>query len=172
MQPNTNYSVSVKKAISAFPEKEEISSSQIVLQLLKDHPEYGNKQAELLSLSPTNTKKTVVEWIEQVMKLFNNQNDTKQTKSTTEFVLHGRLFIIGLALIDSDLKSQLDNQGFYDAIVKELREPLEGLLATRKENLLNSASDSVPNQTDEPVIDIDEDLLGRAAFARFLARRI
>ncbi len=172
MNRQPNYSPSVERLISVFNEKGEIKSSQIVQQLLSEHTEYGNMLAEKVSLAPTKIKMTIEQWVQQVMKLFEKKETAKQTKSTSGFILHGRLFIIGLALVDNNLKLQLDSQGIYDEIVNELSEPLEELLAESEQNIINPSSDSVPNQTDEPVIDIDEDLLGRAAYARFLARRI
>jgi len=168
-----NFSESIESVFSSLDSTEVVFSHQIVEEIINIHPEYGGSIARKIKLSTTKISKPLEDWIEQVVRLFNFENKKKlKTEEYEPPRLHGRLIIIGLALIDAELKTQLDNFGFFDALVKEIKEPLNEILSLSGQNLLNSSSDSVPNQTDEPVINIDEDLLGRAAFARFLARRI
>src|SRR5262249_26193317 len=71
--------------------------------------------------------------------------------------------------------------GAFTALVKELREPLTEILTERGRGLLEAPAkrkqspdllDSVPTWPDDPLLTPEEDLLGRRAFARFLARRI
>jgi hypothetical protein len=92
--------------------------------------------------------------------------------------LHGRLVIIGLCLLDAPLREQLNRAGRFAALQKELREPFSAILTARGRELYESGSvtagysDSVPNWSDDPLLDPHQDLLGRAAFACFLAKRI
>lgn len=172
MKAMISYSPSVEKVIAQLENSEVVSSSQIVEQLLSIHPEYGGEMAVKISLNPTETLQPIQEWVKQIAQLFENKNYTKQMESSPQYYLHGRLFIIGLALVDEELKTQLEQTGLFNELVNEISEPLDELLSNNNQELLTSASDSVPNQTDEPLTNIDEDLLGRAAFARFLARRI
>lgn len=168
-----NFSETVENTLSRLESQEVVFSYEIVEKIIESHPEYGSEIAQKIEFKPTEGGKKLEDWIEQVSRLFKwKQSTSQKTETPSPLTMHGRLLIIGLSLIDSQLKIQLDNYGFFNAIVNELQEPLQEILTVAGLNLLNSVADSVPNQTDEPVSDIDEDLLGRAAYARFLARRI
>lgn len=97
-------------------------------------------------------------------------------------VLHGRLVVIGLSLLEPKLRQQLESFGAFEALVKELREPLSEILTERGRSLLPEPvkppfeepelSESVPVWGDDPLERLEDDLLGRAAFARYQVSRI
>jgi len=74
-------------------------------------------------------------------------------------------------MLEPDLQDQLQKDGFLAALEQELKEPLDTLL-TAQGAALREPYDSVPNHPDNPLRTVEEDQLGRAAFARYLARRI
>jgi hypothetical protein len=96
--------------------------------------------------------------------------------------LHGRLAIIGVALLDGQFYQQLDVNGAFTALEDDLQPPLDGLadilsdrgreLYQRRRRPRADVSDTVPNWPDDPLQSPEQDQLGRTAFARFLARRI
>lgn len=85
--------------------------------------------------------------------------------------LHGRLVIIGLALLDPYLRRQLESCGAFESLIKELREPLSDIL-TDKGLTLYELHQSVPICQDNALSEPVEDMLGRAPFARYLFARI
>jgi hypothetical protein len=101
--------------------------------------------------------------------------------------LHGRAVMLGLGLLDGELRRAYREAEFEDALVGELREPIDELLTKRGRDLWEherplppsrdepwpvspvGAEETVPTHTDNPAI-VDE--LGREGLARVLARRI
>src|SRR5574341_22789 len=76
------------------------------------------------------------------------------------------------------LKEQLEHVGAFSALIEEIRElknqpghPLRAILSTRG-IYAYEPPESVPNWSDDAVKKSADDLLGRTAFARFLAKRI
>lgn len=159
-------SPSVRSAASRFSGEESVSAAALAQAVLELHrSDYAGGKASSLSLGegPANgTKYPVQDWLEEIRILFD---------SSLAPELHGRLVIIGLSLLDPHLRGQLQQHGFLAALEQELKEPLDELLTVRGQ-ALRLPADTVPNQPDDPLQEIEEDQLGRAAFARYLARRI
>jgi hypothetical protein len=86
--------------------------------------------------------------------------------------------ILGLCLLDSGLRKQLEKTGSFEQLMSRMDGPIDAILSEQGRKLFYGSasntisSDSVPNLTDEPLQKLEEDLLGRAAFARYLARRL
>ncbi len=164
----TNLSPSVEGARASFPADEQVNALELVNAILDQYnhrSEYAGGKATSLSLDGSSfpgAKRTVTEWLEQVRLLY----DTNKAQE-----LHGRLVIIGLSLLEPRLRRLLQRDGFLKALEQELTEPLDQLLTTEGW-ARRLPADSVPTQPDDPLQNIDQDQLGRAAFARFLARRI
>jgi hypothetical protein len=171
-------SSSISKAFSSIGDDKAIDAGHLARTLFLSHPEYANKMAGLIKIVDTEEKHPVSEWRALAENLFNWDKIQQFSKmSSLPPQLHGRQFIIGLAILDQALRLQLEKDDAFNALAKELREPLEEVLNEHGMDLFRSYSnnpvyDSVPNQTDEPMQTINEDLLGRAAYARYLAKRI
>lgn len=153
-------SLSVARVARKFSDTEMIGSWAIVKSLLESHPEYGNYMGEKLphQSGPTIIRETrrVLEWLHDVYALF----DPNKVK-----ILHGRLVILGLGILDQDLADYLNSYGFIDEIKKELKEPFESLRIEKPSKVI---SDRTVLLLDTPS---KEDRLGRKAFAYALAKR-
>jgi hypothetical protein len=155
------------------------------------HGEYAGGNAASLKLKDTPLTRTADEWVNEIQTLFDPERmqfysgSQAASSQKSNFIegptLHGRLLVIGLSLLEPRLREQLESAGAFPALVKELREPLPEILTERGRALYDlpqqaskapDLSDSVPNWPDDPLLQPDQDLLGRAAFARFLAKRI
>ena len=151
----------------------------IVSLILERHPDYA-KKVKLPKLKGTSdgVQKHVDEWLAEVRSLFDPE---------LAHELHGKLVIIGLSILEHELKQQLDVRNFLDALTKELKEPIEGLFTrygyekwnARKsepesdsDKISGSVTDTVRNHSDNALDKMTEDQLGRAAYGRYLARRI
>jgi hypothetical protein len=140
---------------------------------------YAGGQFTTLKLEETDERILPREWLDGIQTLF---DPTRVRERGHDLRLHGKLAIIGLALLDSQLYRQLDRAGAFQAMVKELDPPLDDLAdilsdagRDQKASLDRESftpADTVPNWPDDPLTDPDQDLLGRAAFARFLAKRL
>lgn len=168
-------SPTVESLLEIFAGDEHVYSSIIALELQGKHPEYGGGKWPNLSEKGTPNTRSMPEWLSAISDLFDG--------SAVE-QLHGRLVLIGLALIDHDLAPFLAEEGFLNRIESEIKEPLERLLTPQAFNdwkqVISSTEppspdstdnrpDNVPTLGDHPAL---EDELGRQAFARALARRI
>lgn len=132
----------------------------------------------------------IMAWLKEIEDLIDVK---KLYESNQSPIMHGRLVLIGLSLLDPPVKEHFEQIGIFSALIKEIREPLREILTERGRILLdektreptsdipiqyssppqpNEPLESVPNQPDEPLQRIGDDQLGRAAFARFLAKRI
>lgn len=156
---------SVTKARNSLPADEEVTAATIVETILDLHPEYADGKGKDLTLEverPDQEKRLVIEWLETIRELFDTEHEPQ---------LHGRAVIIGLYLLDLDLRHQLDQNGFFDALEEEYDKPLDESL-TPKGRSLRGPTDSVPTQPDRPLQDQGDDQLQRVPFAHYLARRI
>ena len=155
----------------------EVPAAAIVWELLNLHPEYGGGRAGSIRLAeaPDAVRKPPDEWMRDVRALF----DGKKVPQ-----LHGRIVILGLAILEPAVRLELDRAGAYAAISGELDEPLQDLVGTEvtgvrvaegeerrrrpkpPEPLL---AEAVPTHTDNPAT---TDALKRVGFARMLAQRI
>lgn len=135
-----------------------VSAVTIVSALLDAHPEYGNRTGGRLALAdapPDAPRDTAEEWLVRVRTLF---------RMDAAPVLHGRLVIRGLTLLEPELTKQLLDHGFLAALEDELKPPLAAVLSP--EGRRRWEPDQVPAQADRPA---QEDRLGRTDFAASLA---
>ena len=162
-----NLSPSVKSAKGGFPADEPISAVAFAKAILKlHHIDYAGGKASALVLDEAiaaRNKQPVETWLQDIRTLFDASFAPE---------LHGRLVIIGLSLLEPNLRQQLQHDGFLTALEQEIKEPPLDKILTPKGRELYEPPDSVPNQPDDPLQKIGEDQLGRAAFARYLAKRI
>lgn len=201
-------SPTVQDVISALPPQEPVSASQFAQEIIKRHPEYADQRAaSLLPLKETRLKRMAAEWLEEVQRLYNFEILWKLSGTNNPPSLHGRLTVLGLGLLEPELRIQLEKENVFQTLIRELHEPFEEILkGMGRELYLNppiaspsstespdrapeesnkgtdggestktspvETLDSVPNQPDEPLQAIENDQLGRAAFARYLAKRI
>src|SRR5215216_2880218 len=99
----------------------EVPAAAIVWELLNLHPEYGGGRAGSIRLAeaPDARRKPPDEWMRDVRALF----DEKKVPQ-----LHGRIVILGLAILEPAVRLELDRAGAYAAISGELDEPLQDLV--------------------------------------------
>jgi hypothetical protein len=134
-----------------------VTAAQLVAEVLKLHPEYGERRGAEVKLNLTRGETAPPdEWLRRVRALL----DPEQAKE-----LHGRVLIVGLARLDDALRADLEQGGFLAAVEREIWEPL----ATLFRDAPAEPAETVPTHTDNPAI-VDE--LNREGFARILARRI
>jgi hypothetical protein len=176
-------SQTVRGVVSALPTEEPIPASLFAQEIIKRHAEYAaQKASSLLPLEETRERRPAKEWLEEVQHLFDSQRLWKLSGMKEPPILNGRLVLVGLGLLEPRLRSQLEKDDIFAALIREIHEPIEEILTpTGLERYRASPmepppssepSDSVPNQPDEPLRHVNEDQLGRAAFARFLVKRI
>jgi hypothetical protein len=189
---------SVKNALSRFP-SQEISAAQLAREIFKQHPKYAKGGATSVSIVDTAEKLPAEKWLDEIRPLFDfsaleksakperiesasYRDESANSKQAYEapklnenmnetIQLHGRLVIIGLCLLDVQLRRQLERQGVLSDLIEELHEPLDKIL-TQRGRMLYELQDSVPNWDDNEMNDPKKDLLGRAAFADYLFARI
>ena len=134
----------------------EVTAAEIVLALLKLHPEYGERRGDKVDLAATGQRDTTATWLTRVRSLLDKDAVTE---------LHGRLLIVALARVDPALRLELQRGGFLPALEREIREPIATLFLDEP----SRPEESVPTHTDNPAT-VDE--LNREGVARILARRI
>ncbi len=147
------------------------STIEIVRVILREHSEYGNEKAKGIKFDARDNegeKHDVDYWLVEVRGLFNKLKASE---------LNGRLVILGLSILDANLEAKLQQDGFLEALEKELKPPLNDLLTKKGNALLDKgrikrSREVVRSHYDEPIKNLEEDQLGRAAFARFLAKQI
>src|SRR5438552_15549481 len=108
-----------------------VPAAAVAWELFELHPEYGGKSSSTTRLSegPDSVRRTVDEWLAEVRRLVDESAVPE---------LHGRIVIVGLALLDDDLRGRLEAGGTFSAIVAELREPLEKVLTKEGLSRLDS----------------------------------
>ena len=158
-------SSTVEKLWSAFSEMGPISSGTIAKEILLMRSDEAS--AKMASLIPEKfqgeaEKRPFDEWLKQAEGLF----DPEAVSELDETML-----LIGLGLLDPALREHLNQDSFWDSLITGLKEPLHNILNERGRELL-ILPDSVPTVPDNPLDKMDQDRLGRAAFAEFLAQRI
>ena len=152
--------------------------TQAILSGSRHMSEYAGGLFTSVQLEDTDETRSAQAWLDSVQTLFDPRRIQEHNHLPK---LHGRLVIIGLALLDGKLYQQLERKGAFTALVKELQPPLGNLadiLSDRGRDVYSrlgptpEVSDTVPNWPDDPLQRPEQDLLGRAAFARFVAKRI
>src|ERR1051325_407916 len=180
-EPQFAFSSSVMAASSEVRPREPISAAAFAQAIFKVHPEYAQQKAGSLTLDKTPSERKTQEWLDDAKTLFDPGKVKLFSKADSTPMLHGRQLVIGLSLLDPALREQLERSDAFAALVNELKEPLEEILSERGRQLYHSFKpaqqqpellDTVPNWSDDPLLKPEEDLLGRRAFARFLATRI
>lgn len=98
-----------------------IGPTEVVNEVLRHHSEYGGKRAASMHLAAREgePQEPAVEWIARVRALFDHGAAP---------ALHGRLVVIGLALLDSSVAAGLRRNNFLEMLIGELDKPLEQLL--------------------------------------------
>jgi hypothetical protein len=159
-----NVSSKIKQESSRLQEHEPVSAVTFAKAILEKHPEYVGQKASSVILDEGHgeQKRLVQDWLKDIRTLFDPSHVPE---------MHGRLVILGLSFLDQDLYEQLQPDGFLTALEQDLKEPLDNILTDRG-RALRLPSDSVPIHPDDPLCQVAEDQLGRAAFARYLAARI
>jgi KAP-like P-loop domain-containing protein/TIR domain-containing protein len=148
-------SASVRGAAAALTG--DVTAAQLVAELLKIHPEYGERRGADVHLDlEEGERATAEEWLRRVRALL----AAEEAKE-----LHGRLLVVGLARLDEALRAQLEQGGFLAAVEREIWEPLSTLFAGEPVQ----PEETVPTHTDNPAI-VDE--LNREGIARILGRRV
>lgn len=174
-------SYSVSDIMKRFSGPDPVSASALVRDILHDHINYMGGKAKELPLEETSQERPMSEWLKETQSLFDPIKIRKFNKSGSTPVFHGRLLIIGLTLLEPQLRLQFEQDGLFEVLIGEIQEPFEEILTKRGRKLFESPTsdtitsdpeDSVPNQPDDPLRSLDEDQLGRAAFAQYLAKRI
>jgi peptidoglycan hydrolase-like protein with peptidoglycan-binding domain len=111
---------------------EHVPPREVVVDVLLRHADYAGGRGNAMSWDPDapELRRSRLQWLRALRSLY----DPSATP-----VLHGRLVVIGLALIDPAVRDALERAGVYDAVVAELREPLTALLGPRGRRLLRRA---------------------------------
>ena len=174
-------SYSVSNIQKRFSGPDPVSASAIIRDILNDHINYMGGKAKELALEETSQKRPMTEWLKETQSLFDPIKIRQFNKSDSTPVFHGRLLIIGLILLEPQLRLQFEQDGLFKVLVGEIQEPFEEILTDRgrklfelptSETIASDPEDSVPNQPDDPLHRLEQDQLGRAAFAQYLAKRI
>jgi hypothetical protein len=174
-------SPSVNNALNQVGTDKAVTAAAFARAVFSLHAEYAGSKAGTLSLVETPSKRNASEWLDETKALFDPLRIQSLSKSNRPPMVHGRLLVIGLSLLEPSLREQLESSGVFSELVRELDEPLSGILSDRGRALFESperiekrqdVTESVPNWPDDPLLKPEEDLLGRRAFARFIAKRI
>ncbi len=178
----------VKTTIAAFPDATPVTAWMLARGAMSFHDEYGNYLAKKIvgeSGPGGGMVKPASQWLNDVIALFD---------PTVVKEIHGKLFILGLAELDSELARFLDNFGFRDALKRDMleyhKEQYETLLRPPQTSNYDPASFSSSSDAGKPDLTqtadppppsspdyiifradaaTDADQLGRAGFADALA---
>jgi hypothetical protein len=183
-------SPSVRKARDTVAAKGQITASVLVEAILNQGHRSGYAGGRAAEWSSGTAKpgdqQTADDWLAEIQQLFDpalvrgsvNTTASKMESPTREressgslAVLHGRLAIVGLAMLDESLRRRLQREGILTAIQDELEPPVEEILSDEGQALLERG-DQVSPLTDAPLESADADRLRRADFASYLAERI
>jgi len=184
LPPSSSVSDVLKKT---GPEKP-ITASSLAQNTFNYHDDiYLGGKERSFRFDTTTTIRKVQEWFDDVQTLYDLELIKKLSKSKERPMLHGRMLIIGLGLIEASIYQQLKQSGAFDKLVQEseseykIQKLLPDVLTEHGrvlyEKLINIETrpdllDSVKNWSDDALKKSEDDLLGRVAFARFLAKRI
>ncbi len=178
--PPPPLSPSVAASLRDLPDGRPVRAGALVNVLLKRHPEYGGGLAERVKMDEnagTAPARPPDDWLRGVRALF----------SEPAAELHTRVAVLGLCLLDPTVGDALHAHGLFDALARELREPLDALfsrdaLAWRpdakaderheEEEASSEPDDATPTHSDVPTAGVSQDKLGRECFAQALATRL
>jgi hypothetical protein len=172
-------SPTVERTRKQLGEETSVYAVEVVKSILVQHAEYAEKVPRRALIPGRDAQQRPVDdWLAEVRLLFN---------ASLAPELHGRLVIIGLSMLEPDIKKQLQEHDFLAALEKELKEPLDSILTERGRKFRNvpitetelgqtqesdTVVDSVPNYPDDPLQHMEDDQLGRAAYGRYLTERL
>lgn len=151
-----------------------VQAADLAVEIARIHPEYAGSLARAMPDTVTwgMPTKPADDWLRDVRALVD---------PVVAPVLHGRVVMLCLGLLDPELRRDYRERGLEEALVGELREPLDELMTERGLALWDEREarpaevppagpeETVPTHTDNPAT-VDE--LGREGLARVLARRI
>lgn len=200
ISPELIHSRTVENVIQKLGRHKTVSSVNLAREIFTLHPEYADGTVEKIQLRDIGHVQPVEKWIMDVKSLFEADSSSSDDAWSKMAVVDGRVLIIGLCLLDAELLEQLQAGAIFGKLVGELQGPLTDILSSygskqyeriqsqsaenvqtdqvQTQSTKDSESqsgdyyDTVPTWADDPITRADEDLLGRAAFARFLAERI
>ncbi len=104
-----------------------VTCTQAILNHSDHRKVYAGGLLISLELKETGEQKTAQEWLDQVLMLLDPSRILALADPDQPPALHGRLVIIGLALLDRQLYGQLERNQAFTALVDELRPPLKSL---------------------------------------------
>ena len=141
----------IKKAQSLLLKKEPVCSASLAGEIFKSHSsDYVEGKAASVELKDTEKWLPSEVWLEDIKTLFDPVIIKNHESYNDKAALHGRLVIIGLCLLDQELRNQLSEHDIFNALINELRYPFNKILTERGHDLYNPP-DSVPNQSDNPL---------------------
>ena len=155
----------MKTATAGFQRSKLVPSGAVVQSILQLHPEYAHGLGGKVEVArDIGESLSVEDWRDRVERLFDPDKVPE---------LHGRLLILGLAELDASLLRELSEYGLLDGLRRELREPLDDLLANKPDSGSGIArlvgGDRVAWQHN---VAATEDRLVRKPFARYLGARL
>jgi hypothetical protein len=123
---------SVIAAQESFRPDELIGAARFVRGVLAVYGHrFANGRFSSLQLEDTPREQTAQEWLDQVQMLFDPVRIQELTRSDRPAEMHGRLLIIGLSLLEPELRRQLEDGLAFFALVDELAYPLDEVLTER-----------------------------------------
>ena len=177
-RPLPPLSITMRTLRNAHRDGRPLTAAAIADELFAKHSDYATGPARP-ALGEAGPARPVQRWLERVADLFvfEGAEGESTPQPQAEFQgLDGRRVIIGLGLLESSLRTQLELDGRWAELLDKLRPPLEPTLSERGTFLFKlqrgELSGSVPNQSDEPLDTDADDRLGRAVFAQVLTQRI
>jgi len=152
-------SLSVSDAMRLVGTKEKIGAAAFAQAIFDLHGDvYVGGAAASLQLKDTPSTRKAQEWVDETKTLFDPLRIRSFLKPNDPLELHGRLLVIGLSLLEPQLRKQLEGAGVFTALAHELQEPLLEILTERGRHLYDSWEqqrgtelfDTVPNWPDDP----------------------
>ncbi len=160
-------SPTVDRVQHRLSEHETVFALDIVKAILDLHPsDYApDFDRNNLKVELNGGNKPIADWLLEVRELFDEKNVP---------LLDGRIVILGLAILDRELRDELEKTRttLFFTIEKELNDPLEQLLSKSGLRKYKPESFGVGVVSDDAQHDIAQDRLGRAVYAKFLAKRL
>lgn len=104
----------------------EISAADLAEGYFAIHPQFAGGLAKQLRLQGTPSKKTLNIWEKDVKSLFKRER------------IDDRLIVIGLSLLEPELRLQLDDANAWDPLIKEMAIPLSEILTDKGQELYSS----------------------------------
>lgn len=137
-----------------------VDAYSLTASLLQSHTQWASGKASSFDVGDTPEgahARPIEHWIDDLRTLYVPQEDGQ---------LDGRKAVVGLALLERELRGRLEEDGFLNAIEAEI-EDFPRQLSGRGKAL--HTPDAVPTLSDQPS---DVDNLGRKAFAEALGSRL